>query len=167
MKFCLPLFLIVIGGATAFAVAVSPTAVARDGTAVAMPEVPGPWAHPDAARISLWSEAAGVPAVFSLAIAWRETRNNPSPYSTSVVGARGRFQIMRATARARCPHLDTETPDGNLACFLKLTRENLARCGGSFWCAAKMHNGSGRAAEQFADSVMASVRQLVEREIDR
>lgn len=128
----------------------------------------GPWSHPDAATIRVYSEAAGVPYVFAYAIAWEETRNNVSPTTRSYMGAVGRFQIMPATAKASCPGLNIYTSSGNLACFLKLVRASAAgACAGDYRCVARVHNGSGRVAEAFADSVMSSVRKLVTREIER
>lgn len=128
----------------------------------------GPWAHPDAPTLRIWSEAAGIPYVFTYAVAWRETRNNPSPDVRGARGEIGRFQVMPATAKSRCGGLDVRTPEGNLACFLRMARADLAgRCAGDFRCAARVHNGPGWASERYADNVMADVKTLVERGMGR
>lgn len=125
----------------------------------------GPWAHPDAPTLQLWSEVAGVPTFLTYAIAWRETRNNPSPWVRGARGEVGRFQVMPATAKSRCAGIDVGTSEGNLACFLKMIRADLARCAGDARCAARIHNGSGPRARAYADSVMADVKILVNRRI--
>lgn len=123
----------------------------------------GPWAHPDAGTLGVWSEAAGVPVVFTYAIAWRETRNNPSPATRGKLGEVGRFQILSRTAAARCRGIDVREYYGNLACFLRMAREDAAsaRCAGDWRCAARIHNG----AQAYADSVMLDIQKLVRRRI--
>jgi hypothetical protein len=132
-------------------------------SAAADVQQPGPWAHPDAATLALWSEAARVPTFFTFAIAWRETRNNASPASRGKLGEVGRFQILPRTARTRCPKIDVREYEGNLACFLKMAGEDGARCRNDWRCAARIHNGSWA----YADSVMADVRELVRRRIEQ
>jgi hypothetical protein len=63
---------------------------------------------------------------------------------------------MDATAIRRCPAFDVRTRAGNLACFLKMTQEDIASCGG-YWCAARIHNGSGPEAVAFAHRVLGTV----------
>lgn len=123
----------------------------------------GPWAHPDGATLAVWSEGAGVPVLFTYAVAWRETRNNASPATRGKLGEIGRFQILPSTARARCATLDVREYYGNLACFLKMAREDAAgpRCQGDWRCAARIHNG----AQAYADSVMSDIKNLVRRRI--
>lgn len=116
--------------------------------------------HPDAATLELWSEAAGVPPAFTFAIAWQETRNNASPAVRGRHGEYGRFQILLSTARTRCPGLNVVEYEDNLACFLRMARQDWLRCG-SWRCAARTHNGSGLMAERYADSVMQTVREIV------
>lgn len=127
----------------------------------------GPWSHPDALTLKLWSEAAGVPTFLTYAIAWRETRNNPSPWVRGAHGEVGRFQIRALTARSRCPGIDVGMYDGNLACFLRMAQEDLRTCAGDARCASRVHNGSGPKARAYADSVMADVKKLVERRVGK
>lgn len=122
---------------------------------------------PDAHVLRVWSEAAGVPYVYTWALAFEETQRNPSP---GVRGAHlewGRFQILPSTARARCPAHNTQTYYGNLACFLRMTREDVATCRGDYRCAARIHNGRGPRAYAYADRVMDRVAVIVGREVLR
>lgn len=151
--------MLVLGGATAFVVGMKQEAPA-DGVAVAVDtSAIGALQHPDAATLELWSEAAGVPVAFTYAMAWEETRNNPSPWVRGAHGEYGRFQIKLTTARSRCPGLDVRQYDDNLACFLRMSREDWQKCGWA--CAARIHNGSGRRAEEYASRVMETVRVIV------
>ena len=141
-----------------------PAREAADGTGVRRAlvpiAVPGAARHPDSARLRTYSELAGVPVAVTFAIAWQETRNNATDSTVrSVKRALGRFQIMDATARTRCPAFDVGTPDGNLACFLKMVCEDAASCG-DYGCAARIHNGRGYAARAFADTVLMNVGRL-------
>lgn len=141
-----------------------------DGTAVAVaapPEAVDTLLASDAATLRVWSEAAGVPYVHTWALAYEETRRNTSPGTRGGHGEWGRFQILPSTAKSRCGNLDTRTYYGNLACFLKMTREDALRCRGDYRCAARIHNGSGPKAEAYADRVWATTRALVEREVAR
>lgn len=146
----------------AAAVAVSPTKQeAIDSTAAAVDtSTIGALRHPDAAELTLWSEAAGVPAAFTYAIAWEETRNNADPSVRGAHGEVGRFQIKLSTARARCLGLNVTDYHDNLACFLRMTRQDWQKCG-SWRCAARVHNGSGVRAERYANHVMGTVRMIV------
>jgi len=121
---------------------------------------PGAALHPDSARLRTFSELAGVPVALTFAVAWQETRNNARDSTVrSSKGALGRFQIMDATARSRCPRFDVRTPDGNLACFLKMIREDAASSG-DYGSAARIHNGRGYAARAFADTVLMNTGRL-------
>ena len=132
-----------------------------DGTAVAVDtSAIGALRHPDAGTLELWSEAAGVPAVFTYAMAWEETRNNPNPAVRGAHGEYGRFQIKASTARLRCPGLVVTEYEDNLACFLRMAQQDYYKCG-NWRCAARIHNGSGRRAEEYAARVMATVRVIV------
>lgn len=122
---------------------------------------------PDAPTITMWSRAAGVPAEYALAIAWEETRWSQAPYVRSAVGAIGRFQIMPATARERCPNHNVRTYYGGLGCFLKMSQENMQTCRNDFRCMARIHNGAGPKAEVFADSVWSTITQIVQEEVSR
>jgi hypothetical protein len=118
-----------------------------------------PPSAPDGTEIVIDATLARVPPSVALAVAWHETRHSRDSTVRSPKGALGRFQIMDATARARCPDLDVRTTHGNRACFLRMVRADFERCGG--WrCAIRIHNGRGRAAEQFATDVMATVGEL-------
>lgn len=132
-----------------------------DGTAVVIDTSGiGALRHPDAATLQLWSEAAGVPAAFTYAVAWEETRNNADPSIRGAHGEYGRFQIKLTTARVRCPGLNVKEYYDNLACFLRMSREDWMRSG-SWRTAARTHNGSGVRAESYANKVMGTVRMIV------
>lgn len=120
---------------------------------------PGAARHPDSTALETFSRLVGVPPLFTFALAWEETRNNPDPKTRGKHGEWGRFQVKETTARARCPGFNIKTAEGNLACFLKMAREDRI-AGGSWWHAARVHNGSGEAARAYADRVIRTVGQL-------
>jgi hypothetical protein len=120
---------------------------------------------PDAPTLALWSEAAGVPALVTVTVAWTESGRNLDPTLRGAAGEVGRFQIRPSTARERCPRQNIDTYHGNLVCFLRLMRENYATCR-EWRCALAAYNGRGPAAAAYAARVFALVRQRVLAEVE-
>lgn len=121
-------------------------------------------APPDAPTLALWSEAAGLPTLLTEAMAWTESGRNLDPSLRGAAGEWGRFQILPATARLRCPRQNITTARGNLGCFLRMMRQNYAACG-DWRCAIARYNGAGPAAAAYADRVLAVVQRRVLAEV--
>jgi hypothetical protein len=90
----------------------------------------------DAAHLRLAARAAGVDERMVLAVAYVETRRNLDPRVLDQTCAHisrdcavGRFQIKPSTARLRCPEENIRTYKGNVACFLKMFRVDVAQVG--------------------------------------
>lgn len=134
-------------------------------------------AMPDSTNLRRLADSANVPASAVLAIAWQESNANLDPRlrghhcwwsirrdsATVIVHHEpdcevGRFQIKPSTARSRCPGLSIWHYDGNVQCFLKMFREDVDRYG--VIDAIRRHNGSGRSALAYTESVLATVGRL-------
>jgi len=120
----------------------------------------------DAPTLALWSEAAGVPTLLTEAVAWTESGRSLDPTLRGAAGEVGRFQIKPATARERCPRQNIMTYHGNLACYLRMMRENYAACR-DWRCAIARYNGQGPAAAAYAGRVLAFVERRVLAEVAR
>lgn len=85
--------------------------------------------HPDAGLLAFYADSAQVPHEIAWAVAWQESRHNLNPALRGRAGEVGRFQLMRATARALCPGLNIYTYTGNVACGLRYLRSQYERTG--------------------------------------
>lgn len=70
----------------------------------------------------------------------------------------GRYQIKPSTARRRCPELDVFTYGGNLACFVRMFKEDADGDGKLY--AITHHNGSGAKAREYLDRVLRTVGRI-------
>jgi soluble lytic murein transglycosylase-like protein len=112
--------------------------------------------HPDAEFLARVAAEAGVPRLIMWAVAYEESRNNTDPTVVSVKGARGRMQIMQATARAYCPGYDIDNYEENVRCGARILRAHRDELG-SWESALKRYQGGGSLASRYRDRVLATI----------
>jgi hypothetical protein len=102
---------------------------------------------------------AGLPPKRVEAVAYAESACNLDPRllghrcrATPRTCDRGRFQIRPATARSRCPDLNTRTYKGNVACALRMLAQDTRAVG--LTDATIRQNGKGEAALAYLRRVL-------------
>lgn len=117
----------------------------------------------DDAHLRYLAHRDSLPAARVLSIARVESGCNLNPKLRAHASTRdrevGRFQIKPSTARMRCPGVNVFTYAGNVACFLKMFREDVRGFGVTD--ATVRHNGYGPAgAYEFLYKVLRSEERL-------
>lgn len=115
---------------------------------------------PDAHYLKQQADSIGVPSVVAWAIAWEETRRNTDPRVRGGHGEVGRFQLLPATARWACPHMNVREYAPNVRCGLTHLR-SLHQRYGSWPEAIRAYNGRGPRARAYRVRVLASVGLFV------